>query len=138
MINDAVVVLDTNLAGAMLKDAPPAWFALYEPTLQATMHTLSVQTEGELQRWALRDGWGPGRLARLEGLLARMLVLPADRAAAQAWARLMAHSEARGRALATADAWVAATAVVNDLPLVTHDKDLAGLDFGGLRVVCRA
>jgi toxin FitB len=138
VIGGIAVVLDTNVAGAMLKDVPPTWLALYEPFLETTMHALSVQTEGELRRWALRQGWGRERWALLDRLLARVLVLPAERTVADAWARLMVHTEARGRALAPADAWVAATAVTNALPLVTHDKDLADLDFEGLDVICKA
>lgn len=138
MIDGTAVVLDTNVAGAMLKDTPPPWLALYEPILQASLHTISVQTEGELRRWALRHGWGRDRWVLLDGLLARVLVLPADRTVAQVWARLMTHAEAQGRTLMTADAWIAATAVVHELLLVTHDRDMVDLDFDGLQVVCRA
>ncbi len=48
-------------------------------------------------------------------------ILPVDNAVADAWGRLVAECEARGRSLAAMDGLIAATAVVHDLTLVTRN-----------------
>ena len=42
-------------------------------------------------------------------------------------ARLRSECEARGRRLETADAWIAATAVMLNCPLASHDRDFSGI-----------
>ncbi|MGH9932211.1 MAG: type II toxin-antitoxin system VapC family toxin, partial [Pyrinomonadaceae bacterium] len=37
------------------------------------------------------------------------------------WAQAMTSARLRGRPIAPADAWVAATALLLDIPLVTHN-----------------
>ena len=50
------------------------------------------------------------------------------------WAKAMNDARFRGRPVAAADAWVAATALLLDVPLVTHNGiHYAGID--GLRVI---
>lgn len=71
------------------------------------------------------------RLATLEAL-ADVEVLPIDADVAAAWAHLRVHlHQQRRRVNVNAnDLWVAATAITNDLPVVTQDDDfdpLAGV-----------
>ena len=44
------------------------------------------------------------------------------------WAEVMVAARAAGRRIETADAWIAATALLYDAPLVTHN----GSDFLGV------
>jgi predicted nucleic acid-binding protein len=58
-------------------------------------------------------------------------VLPVDEAVAAAWARLRVHLAEAGRRLNVNDLWIAATALVHELPVVTQDDDfdpVAGLE----------
>lgn len=77
------------------------------------------------------------RLATLEAL-ADVEVLPIDADVAAAWAHLRVHLHQRRRRVNVNDLWVAATAIANDLPVVTQDDDfdpLAGvLDLAVIRV----
>ena len=50
----------------------------------------------------------------------------------------MAHARVVGRRLEADDAWVAATASLLNLPLLTHDKDFRDLGYPGLTVICHA
>ena len=49
----------------------------------------------------------------------------------------MAQAKAAGRRIESADAWIAATALLYDVPLVTHNrKDYLGVP--GLKIVSRS
>ena len=62
------------------------------------------------------------RLATLE-TTADLRVLAVDAAVAAAWARLRVHLAEAGRRLNVNDLWIAATALANELPVVTQDDD---------------
>jgi predicted nucleic acid-binding protein len=75
------------------------------------------------------------RLATLEAT-ADVHLLPVDERVAAAWARLRVHLAEAGRRLNVNDLWIAATALANDLPVVTQDDDFAPVDgVAGLNVV---
>src|SRR5215212_10558981 len=62
------------------------------------------------------------RLATLEAT-ADIQLLPVDERVAAEWARLRVHVADAGRRLNVNDLWIAATALANDLPVVTQDDD---------------
>lgn len=63
-------------------------------------------------------------------------VLPIDARVGAEWARLRVHLAETGRRVNVNDLWIAATAVANDLPVVTQDDDFAPLQgIGGLEVI---
>ena len=75
------------------------------------------------------------RLATLE-TTADLELLRVDEQVAAAWARLRVHLAEAGRRLNVNDLWIAATALANDLPVVTQDDDFAPVDgVVGLEVV---
>ena len=91
-------------------------------------------TVAELDRWALEHDWGPARRARMEEHLRAYVVYPYERSLCLAWAEITHGARRSGRPINCADAWVAATAVVQGLPLVTHNpSDYLGVT--GLEVV---
>jgi len=75
------------------------------------------------------------RLATLEAT-ADVQLLPIDERVAAAWARLRVHLAEAGRKLNVNDLWIAATALANDLPVVTQDDDFGPVDgVAGLEVM---
>jgi predicted nucleic acid-binding protein len=75
------------------------------------------------------------RLATLEST-ADIEVLPIDAVVASQWARLRVHLAQNGRRVNVNDLWIAATAVANELPVVTQDDDLGPLEgVAGLDVI---
>ncbi len=75
------------------------------------------------------------RLATLEAI-SDVEVLPVDEAVAAAWARLRVHLADAGRRLNVNDLWIAATALANELPVVTRDDDFGPVDgVAGLTVL---
>jgi len=88
----------------------------------------------ELRRWTLERSWGERRRQELEEYLTRYLILHSDDLMCDRWAQAMISARLRGRPIAPADAWVAATALLLDIPLVTHNGvHYTGID--GLRVI---
>ncbi|MGA7496073.1 MAG: PIN domain-containing protein [Isosphaeraceae bacterium] len=75
----------------------------------------------ELFKWTLKRGWGPEKVEQLEAALRRYVVIPYDRDLAWAWARVVAVCEDAGRPIAPSDAWIAATALRHDVPLLTNN-----------------
>ena len=102
------------------------------------MLTLSFQSVAELFAWAEESRWGPEQRASLDAFLGRFLVLPCDVELARVWARVMTHSKRLGRRLESGDAWIAATALHWEIPLLSYDRDFIGLGIQGLDVICYA
>jgi predicted nucleic acid-binding protein len=75
----------------------------------------------ELERWAIERTWGTARRAHLRRFLDTFVTRPVDRALCETWAAIMAEAHSQGRAVAHADAWIAATARLEGLPLVTNN-----------------
>jgi predicted nucleic acid-binding protein len=60
-----------------------------------------------------------------------------DRILCQRWAEVTNAASAKGRPIQPADAWIAATALAMNIPLVTNNPaDFAGVD--GLKVLTKA
>lgn len=72
------------------------------------------------------------RLATLTAVLA-LGAIPVDDEVAAAWARLRVSLRDLGRRIGVNDAWIAATAIALDVPLVTQDDGLP--DIPGLRII---
>ncbi|MEH2356977.1 PIN domain-containing protein [Nostoc sp.] len=89
---------------------------------------LSFMTVAELLQWAILRQWGDRRLAQLEQYLLNYLIIPVDQTLYRQWAQVRVERQSAGRAISPQDAWIAATALRHDLPLVTHNiKDFLGI-----------
>lgn len=92
---------------------------------------VSAQTEGEIRFGALVDGWGAERLARLDAHLARTPTAPITADVVRAFATLRASCRAQGHPIANkqhmGDAWIAATAIGHDIPLLSGDRIFPGV-----------
>ena len=115
------VVVDTDVASFIFKNHPIG--ALYEPDLAGCTLLISFMTVAELDRWVLEARWGEARRSRLREYLERFVVLPYDRGLCAKWAEVTAAAEARGRRIECADAWIAATALIAGVPLITHNRN---------------
>lgn len=126
------IVVDTDVLSFIFKGDSRA--DAYRPILAGKRAGISIQTAAELYRWAIERGWSRRRIQALEEALQDLVTLELDLAAAQAWARIVANRQRAGRPIATQDAWIAATAIRHNCPLLTHNaRDYAQIP--GLRVV---
>jgi len=99
---------------------------------------VSVLTAAELEAGLLVAGDIETRASRLATYQAvmRLELLTIDRQVTHHWAKLRVAVAAAGRRVNVNDMWIAATALANQLPVVTQDNDFVALtDLGGPAVI---
>jgi tRNA(fMet)-specific endonuclease VapC len=126
------VVVDTDVFSFIFKGDSRGH--AYRPHLDGNVVALSFMSVAELYRWAFLRNWGIGRWSDLRTAIAKLVMVEPDDALCQIWAELMSG---KGWAMSPADAWIAATALRMQVPLVTHN----GADFRkvpDLKVLCES
>ncbi len=73
----------------------------------------------------------------MEEHLGNFVVYPYGRAICQKWAEVSDGARRRGSPVGVADAWIAATALLHEMPLVTHNREHFS-SIEGLKVVSEA
>jgi predicted nucleic acid-binding protein len=124
-----VVVVDTNVVSFFFKGDTRA--ALYKSHLDSRLQIIAAQTRAELELWTLLHNWGARRRTALHDYLKDFLLAEVDEAICLRWAEVQTGGQRRGYPISISDAWIAATALVYNVPLVTHNpgdfKDVSGL-----------
>ncbi len=86
-------------------------------------------TVAELEYWALARNWGTARRYRMHAYLRQYVVQPFSRALCQRWAAATHGANQNRLSISCSDAWVAAVALLNGIPLVTNNwKHYQGVD----------
>ena len=119
------VVLDTSVVSLLMRDADEA--AYYREEIHGLRAVISLQSRQEALFGAIRAGWGDRRMNELLQHLERYEVVWAAPELVEISARVRNERERAGRKLNTADAWVAATAIMLDCPLASHDADFSDI-----------
>jgi len=126
------VVLDTDVVSYLYKRDTRA--ELYRPHLNDPPFIISFMSLAELRRWALERNWGETRQQELEEYLSRYFVIHSEDQICARWAEATNSARLAGRPIAASDAWIAATALFLDVPLITHNgRHYSGVS--GLRVI---
>ena len=126
------LVLDTDVVSYLYKHDTRA--ELYRPHLNDPPFIISFMSLAELRRWTLERNWGERRKRELEEYLTRYLVIHSEDQMCVRWAEAMNTARLNGRPIAASDAWIAATALFLDVPLVTHNgRHYSGVS--GLQVI---
>jgi len=130
-----IVVVDTNIVSFFFKGDTRA--AFYKPHLDGRLQVIAAQTRAELELWALTNNWGQHRRAALHAYLKNFVLAESDEPVCLRWAEVQDEARRRGRPISVSDAWIAATALVHALPLVTHNpRDFRNVP--GLTVITEA
>lgn len=126
------LLLDTNVLSEVRRPAPDPKVLVWLDTVDEDRAFISVISIAELRRGIglMEDGRRRTALAAwlAQDLPARFAsrILPIDHVVAERWGDLMAQSRRSGVALSVIDAFFAATALANNLMLVTRNvKDFA-------------
>jgi predicted nucleic acid-binding protein len=123
----STVVVDTGIfAAVILRAGGRVMRDRYTPLLRGRGIVLAMQTVAELRFAALHGGWSAERRATMEGRLGRQEVAPVDDALVDSYVRLRHVCKRADHPLGykgqhEQDRWIAATALLYELPLVTHD-----------------
>lgn len=126
----STLLLDTNVFSYLFKDHPLA--RRYRPRLKGHILAISFMTVSELFEGAFRAAWGDRQLKRLEAQIKSYVVIPSSHELCRKWGEV--RSLRRQQPISSEDAWVAATALEYDCPLVTHNA--AGFhSLPGLRII---
>jgi len=122
------LIVDTDVASYIFK---------WHPDYHGSQLIVSFMTVAEMRQGALVAGWGSRKRELLEAYLSEFRVLHSDSLLCLTWAEVRNESRRKGRPISVADAWIAATALVLSLPLVTNNpKDFRHLD--GLQIISKA
>ena len=126
------VVVDTDVVSFLFKNDTRA--KKYQPHMINKEAVVSFMTVAELHLWTLVHKWGDARQRRLDEHVQKFAVHPYDPALCAVWAQVSHDAMKNGRPIEPADVWIAATAMLHGLPLITHNaSDYHGLD--GLTII---
>lgn len=116
------IVVDTNVVSYIYRDDPIG--SPYLARMDGHRAVISFQTYEEVLFGVLISNWGEQRINRLlHHINTNYDVLGSNGRLAVVCANLRAESRRIGRELRPADAWIAATALLLDCPLLSHDRD---------------
>ena len=124
----ARLVVDTDVASFVFKWHPD-FAPHYVRIIRGFELVLSFMTLAEMRQGALNANWGQRKCDLLEEYLGDFSVFHSDGHLCSTWAAIRNESVRKGRPISSADAWIAATALVLPAPLVTNNpKDYRHLD----------
>ena len=118
------VLVDTDVCSylGLGGETAGAWL----PLVAGRYVLISFVTAGELKAGAEFKNWGDAKRANLDHRLASSLIVPYDSALIDEYARVYAEPRHQGHALAgkpqTNDRWIAATARLLGVPLITNNR----------------
>ncbi len=95
----------------------------YLPHIAGRLLGISFMTLAELDRWSLERAWGQACKLAFAQHLTRYVVLPVSRELCAKWAEVAFTAKRKGRPIQTADAWIAASALHYQVPLITNNRD---------------
>ncbi len=122
-----MILLDTNVVSEPLRHAPEARVIEWIDAQALETLYLSAITVAELRAGVALLPAGKRRASLHDNLEKRVLplfvgrVLPFDMACTKAYAELTAKARTAGRAIATADGYIAASAAANGFAVATRD-----------------
>ena len=122
------IVADTDAVSFLFRGDSREQF--YLPYVLNHRCIISFMTVAELEFGVLRTNWGEARRKSLTDFVRQhFVVFNQTTDLCSVWATLRVEAEKKGRHLSSSDAWIAATAVLLDVPLLTHNhKDYESLE----------
>lgn len=123
--NPSLVVLDTSVSSILFRSSDEAVY--YRSEIKGMRAVISFQTLEESWFGAIKGGWGAERMSKLNLHLDQFDVIWPNSEMVKISANLRREREKSGCRLNTADAWIAATAIMLDCSLASHDGDFKGI-----------
>jgi len=115
-----VVIIDTNVVSYQFKQDTRG--ALYTPHMANALSAICFMTLAELQQWAIIHNWGKRRHGELLQFISdNFVIADSNEALCLKWAEVKGAVRRTGHVIETAAAWIAATALLHNAPLITHN-----------------
>jgi predicted nucleic acid-binding protein len=114
------LLIDTNVVSILFRQSHPLRGQAFE-AMRDKNWFISFMTRAELLVWPRLNNWGPARREELERHAGMFTTLLPDDDSPRYWADVVVESRRLGRPMSAADAWIAATAMQWELPLVTNN-----------------
>ena len=111
-------LVDTDICSAHLRGDRSVFSRFMQHTGQLSV---SAITAGELYSWTLRSKAPPDRLQALQQFLMGVAIMPVDLEVSYQFGVLRANLLDRGQPRMSTDLFIAATALIHGLTLVTHN-----------------
>ena len=118
-----IVVLDTSVVSIIYNRDGRAEF--YESNITGLRPIISFQTLEELHIWPIRNNWSDHRRNELMQHVSQYEVVWPNLDLVRISSELRDERERAGRRLNTADAWIAATAILLECHLASDDRDFS-------------
>jgi len=112
-------IVDTDVVSMLFKGDTRA--LRYRSHIAGKLLGISFMTLAELERWSIERNWGMSRKLELAQHLTHYTVLPVNRGLCVRWAEISVAAKRKGRPIQTADAWIAASAIHYQVPLITNN-----------------
>ena len=113
-------IIDTDVVSMLFKRDTRALD--YRAHITGRLLGISFMTLAELERWSLERHWGLRRKLELAEHLTHYVVLPVSRELCGKWAEVSFAAKRKGRPIQAADAWIAASALYYQVPLITNNR----------------
>lgn len=129
------IFIDTNIIIDLVRDGGENLSTYINPKKEAVY--ISYVTLAEVQSFAVKLEWGAPKLVKLQNLLDSMEIIGIEQPAIlNAYVEIDTFSQGKNKAIPSKlsqnmgknDLWIAATASVLDITLITTDKDFDHLD----------
>lgn len=114
-------VIDTDVFSFIFKGDTRK--SLYEPYTKDRFLFLSFMSLAELWNWTLTRNWGINRRDELVRSLRQYSIQNSNYDICILWSELKYEANLSGKPLGESDAWVAATAIFLDVPLMSHNAN---------------
>jgi tRNA(fMet)-specific endonuclease VapC len=128
------VLIDTDVLSYLFKQDSRG--EIYKPHLDGKFGVISFMTLAELEFWASIRNWGPQRRIALSAFLEPYAIINSDVELAHTWATIRSEVMQDGYHIDTADCWIAATARLHGIPLLTHNtshfEHVSGITISGI------
>ena len=115
------ILVDTDVVGLLFAKHPESEH--YAGEIAGNAALISFQSVAEIERWTVMRAWLPERCAYMHMYLERYTLIPSSPDLCRRWAEVLAAGEESGYPVTYGNAWIAATALLYRVPLLTHNAD---------------
>jgi predicted nucleic acid-binding protein len=114
----SAILVDTDVVGLLFSAHPEC--ESYAEHILGQVPLISFQTVAEVERWTVERTWTPERCAWMHLYLERYTMVPSSPDLCRRWAEVLAAGEEMRHPVTYGNAWIAATALLYRVPLLTH------------------